>query len=43
MHLGYTLTEAERLLDGADGDSAEELIGAALRRAAGPSGAKPRS
>jgi Holliday junction DNA helicase RuvA len=43
MHLGYTLTEAARLLDGADGDSAEELIGAALRRAAGPSGAKPRS
>jgi Holliday junction DNA helicase RuvA len=33
MHLGYTLTEAERLLDGADGESAEELIGSALRRA----------
>ena len=33
MHLGYTLTEAERLLDGAEGESAEELIGAALRAA----------
>jgi Holliday junction DNA helicase RuvA len=40
MHLGYTLTEAERLLDGADGDSAEKLIQGALKRAAGPSGAK---
>jgi holliday junction DNA helicase RuvA len=40
MHLGYTLTEAERLLDGAEGDSAEELIGAALRRAADGSGAR---
>jgi holliday junction DNA helicase RuvA len=34
MHLGYTLTEAERLLEGADGETAEELIGAALRQAA---------
>jgi Holliday junction DNA helicase RuvA len=34
MHLGYTLTEAEALLDGAEGSSAEELINAALRRAA---------
>jgi Holliday junction DNA helicase RuvA len=33
MHLGYTLSEAERLLDGAEGESAEDLIGAALRRA----------
>lgn len=34
MHLGYTLTEAEALLDGAEGSSAEELINAALKRAA---------
>jgi Holliday junction DNA helicase RuvA len=34
MHLGYTLTEAEGLLEGTDGSSAEELINAALRRAA---------
>lgn len=34
MHLGYTLTEAEGLLDGTEGDSAEKLINAALRRAA---------
>ena len=34
MHLGYTLTEAEGLLEGADGESAEELINAALKRAA---------
>jgi Holliday junction DNA helicase RuvA len=33
--LGYTPLEAERLLDGSDGESAEELIGAALRRAGG--------
>jgi holliday junction DNA helicase RuvA len=31
MHLGYTLTEAEKLLAGAEGESAEELIGTALR------------
>lgn len=40
MHLGYTLTEAERLLDGAEGESAEDLIGAALRHAAQGSGAR---
>jgi holliday junction DNA helicase RuvA len=34
MHLGYTLNEAEGLLDGAEGESAEELIAAGLRRAA---------
>jgi len=31
--LGYTLMEAERLLDGAEGDAPEELISIALRRA----------
>jgi Holliday junction DNA helicase RuvA len=40
MHLGYTLTEAERLLDGADGESAEQLIAAALRRAREAAGAR---
>lgn len=40
MHLGYTLTEAEGLLDGTDGDTAEELINAALRRAADASRAR---
>jgi Holliday junction DNA helicase RuvA len=42
VNLGYTPAEAERLLSSADGDSAEELIGAALRRAAdaSPSGTK---
>ena len=40
MHLGYTLTEAEGLLDGTEGDSAEELINAALRRAADASRAR---
>jgi holliday junction DNA helicase RuvA len=34
VNLGYSPAEAERLLDGAQGDSAEDLIGAALRRAA---------
>lgn len=34
MHLGYTLTEAEGLLDGAEGSTAEELINSSLRRAA---------
>jgi holliday junction DNA helicase RuvA len=34
VNLGYGLAEAERLLDGAAGSSAEELISAALRRAA---------
>ena len=33
MHLGYTITEAERLLEGVSGASAEELIASALRRA----------
>ena len=33
MYLGYTLTEAQQLLDGAEGESAEELIEAALGRA----------
>ncbi len=40
MHLGYTLTEAERLLDGAEGESAEELIAAALRRAGDAAGTR---
>jgi Holliday junction DNA helicase RuvA len=34
MHLGYTITEAEKLLESAQGQSAEELISAALRGAA---------
>ena len=34
VNLGYTLMEAERLLDGADGQTPEDLIGAALRAAA---------
>ncbi len=33
MHLGYTLSEAEKLLDGVDGESAEILISSALRKA----------
>jgi holliday junction DNA helicase RuvA len=33
VNLGYTPAEAEKLLAGTDGDSAEELISAALRRA----------
>jgi Holliday junction DNA helicase RuvA len=32
--LGYSLPEAEKLLDGAEGETPEELIGAALRRGA---------
>jgi Holliday junction DNA helicase RuvA len=32
--LGYTVPEAEKLLDGAEGDTPEDLIGAALRRGA---------
>lgn len=40
VNLGYTLVEAERLLDGADSDKPEELIGIALRRAAEGSGAR---
>ncbi len=38
--LGYTEIEAERLLEGANGASTEELISAALRRAGGGSEAK---
>jgi holliday junction DNA helicase RuvA len=34
LGLGYTPAEAERLLDGAEGENAEELIGTALRHAA---------
>jgi holliday junction DNA helicase RuvA len=34
LGLGYSPAEAERLLDLAEGESAEDLIGAALRRAA---------
>jgi holliday junction DNA helicase RuvA len=33
VNLGYTPPEAEALLDGAEGEEAEELIAAALRRA----------
>jgi len=40
MHLGYTLTEAEALLDGAEGSTVEEMINAALRGAAQGSGAR---
>ncbi len=40
MHLGYTLSEAERLLEGLEGESAEALIAAGLRRAADGSGAR---
>jgi Holliday junction DNA helicase RuvA len=35
LNLGYTPQEAERLLDGAGGESPEEIVQAALRRAAG--------
>ncbi len=38
--LGYTEVEAERLLEGTTEGTTEELIGAALRRAAGGSAAK---
>ena len=34
VNLGYSPAEAEQLLSGAEGDSAEDLIGAALRKAA---------
>jgi Holliday junction DNA helicase RuvA len=40
LGLGYNPAEAERLLDSADGDSAEELISSALRRAAEGSGTR---
>lgn len=35
LNLGYSPVEAERLLDGAEGDSPEEIVQAALRSAAG--------
>jgi Holliday junction DNA helicase RuvA len=35
LNLGYAPAEAERLLSGATGDSPEEIVQAALRRAAG--------
>lgn len=38
--LGYTLMEAERLLEGAEGESPEEMIGIALRKASEASGAR---
>ena len=37
LELGYALSEVEELLSGAEGDSAEELIGQALRLARAPS------
>jgi Holliday junction DNA helicase RuvA len=39
MHLGYTLNEAEKLLDGVDGESAEILISSALKKAGTGAGA----
>jgi holliday junction DNA helicase RuvA len=33
IHLGYTLSEAEKLLDGAEGETPEDLIASALRSA----------
>ena len=38
MHLGYTITEAEKLLADAEGESPEEMISAALRRGAAKEG-----
>ena len=35
LNLGYTPPEAERLLDEAKGESAEEIVQSALRSAAG--------
>ena len=40
MHLGYTLAEAEKLLEAADGETPEDLIGSALRGGAAGSEAK---
>ncbi len=33
MHLGYTLGEADKLLEGAEGETPEDMIGSALRSA----------
>ena len=41
VSLGYTLMEAERLLDGAEGTSPEQLIHIALRKAGDSAGARP--
>lgn len=40
VNLGYSLLEAERLLDGAEGETPEDLIGSALRKAADGAGAR---
>ena len=40
LNLGYTAVEAERLLDGSEGESAEELIQSALRNAGGAASKK---
>lgn len=40
VNLGYSLVEAERLLDDAEGERPEELIGIALRRAAEATGSR---
>ena len=40
VNLGYSLLEAERLLDGAAGETPEDLIGVALRKAADGAGAR---
>ena len=40
VSLGYSLVEAERLLADAEGDSPEDLIGIALRKAADAAGAR---
>jgi Holliday junction DNA helicase RuvA len=39
INLGYSLDEAERLLSGVEGETAEDLIGAALRHAGTPEAA----
>ncbi len=40
VNLGYSLIEAEKLLDGADGETPEDLIGIALRKAGDGAGAR---
>jgi Holliday junction DNA helicase RuvA len=40
VNLGYSPAEAERVLDGVEGESAEELIGGALRKAADATAAR---